>query len=128
MYEFGGLGVIEIVHKPDKDLGDYQLIDAVNQELLSPEFIIRFKNRSTFWRYIFNKEQLVSDAQLGEFERDGDVNEKKNFKTQSPKPLTQSLESVKKFNTEILLPNPQVNLVKPDTTDGQIYSEIHVHS
>ena len=128
LYQTGAWGVIEVVHKPGIDLGEYQLISLTDDQLLSPEYFLKLKNRSTWWRYIFNDEQNVADADLGEFERDGDPAEKKQFKTLTTMPLTQSVKLLKKFNTDILLPNPQVNLVKPDTGDGQIYSEIYIHS
>lgn len=128
LYESGGLGIIEIIHKPGEDQGAYQLLDLSDQGLLFPQYQLRFKNRSTYWRYIFNQEQTISDAQLGEFEREGDGNEKKIFKTTQTKPLTQALEPLKKFDTDILLPNPKADLVKPNVNDGQIYSEIYIHS
>ena len=89
-------------------------------------FHLRFKNRRTFWRYVFNKEQNNPDGQLGAFERDGDANEKQKFKTIDCRPLTLAPQQLKKFTSNVLLPNPDVNLVKPNKQDRKVYSEIFI--
>ncbi len=119
-------GVIQIEHDPSVSDEELHLVDLADQTLRSPTFTLGFKNRSTFWRYIFNSDQ--TPAGLGEFEPDplpGDdaATETRRFKTTSVKPLTEAVEELTKFDTTELLPNPSVNLVKPDRTDKQIYSE-----
>lgn len=128
LFDMRPVGIVDICHDQTEDLGEYKLVDGPDQELLSPEFHIRFRHRSTFWRYIFNREQTETDAQLGAFERDGGPGEKKRFKTKEPMPLTMAVEAIKKFDSEILLPNPGTGLIKPDSTDKQIYSEIYINS
>ncbi|MEZ4774807.1 MAG: hypothetical protein R3D00_16600 [Bacteroidia bacterium] len=121
-------GMIEWIHRTDLDQGAYACVSGADQELLSPEFVFSFKNRTTFWRYIFNREQSQTDAQLGDFIREGGPAEKKRFHTATPFPLTKALIQVKKFNTDTLLPNPGISMIKPDPADHQIYSEIYINS
>ncbi|MDX2246150.1 MAG: hypothetical protein SF052_05215 [Bacteroidia bacterium] len=120
--------IVEIVHRTDINQGEYALLTGSEQDLTSPEYVLHFKNRTTFWRYIFNREQNPSDAQLGELVRDGGPGEKKKFRTAKPFPLTRSLTQLKKFNTDVLLPNPETTMIKPDPNDSQIYSEIYINS
>lgn len=119
-------GIIELTYKPSSPASPYDWIAGPDQEIQSPVYTIRFKNRSTYWRFIFNRDQVVADADLGELERDGTTEETRKFRTAQPKPLIQGFEDVRKFDTTELLPNPRVNLVKPDPIDTQIYSEIFV--
>lgn len=128
LYESRPFGMIELVHRTDQQQGDFALVAGKDQDLLSPEFVCAFKNRTTFWRYIFNREQIQADAQLGEFVREGGAEEKKRFHTRMPFPLTKALVQVKKFDTDTLLPNPGISMVKPDPHDHQIYSEIYINS
>lgn len=121
------LGIVEISFQPGMAAGPYDWLSAPGGELLSPVYTLRFKNRATFWRFIFNRDQIVADADLGELERDGPASEKRTFRTREPRPLTRTFEPVKKFDTNQLLPNPQIQLVKPDPGDHRIYSEVFIN-
>ena len=120
-------GIMEISFQPGMAAGPYDWFSAPGGELLSPVYTLRFKNRSTFWRFIFNQDQAVADADLGELERDGPAGEKRTFRTREPRPLIRAFEPVRKFDTAQLLPNPQIQLVKPDPGDNRIYSEVFIH-
>ncbi len=119
-------GIIELTYNPLAPASEYDWVAGPDQEIQAPIYTIRFKNRSTYWRFIFNRDQVVADADLGELERDGSTGETRKFRTAQPKPLIRDFEDVRKFDTTELLPNPEINLVKPDPIDTQIYSEIFV--
>lgn len=119
-------GLFEIIHDA-AGASSVQLVDPTNQDLFSPAFTLRFKNRQTFWRYIFNRDQTPGG--FGELEPDplpgidpGD--ERRRFRTRTVKPLTEAVEELARFDSATeLLPNPTVALVKPDANDDRIYSE-----
>ncbi|MEZ4827099.1 MAG: hypothetical protein R3C61_12610 [Bacteroidia bacterium] len=121
-------GIVEIFHLPQAELGSYALASGADQDLLSPEYVLSLRNRYTTWRYIFNREQPYTDVQLGELVRDGGADEKKRFFTRNPLPLTRSLVQVKMFNTDTLLPNPGPQIITPDPSDHQLFSEIYINS
>ena len=130
----GGLfALIEIVHHKGNSSADAQLLNGNLLKTPVPTFQIRFHNRSTYWRYIFNKDQ--ADANLGEFEPDVEAPpigpppvELRKFRTILPKPLTKTYLTIKKFEQEVFLPNPSVGLIKPKKEDNKIYSEIYINS
>lgn len=128
-------GVLEIIHENNNSQGDYKLMDSTNDnELvypLSPEnnrkpvYRILLKNRNTVWRYIFSKDQTVTDPNLGDFVRDGGPGEKRKFLTKEPKPITKYPIGIQKFNlADQLLPDPTVRDLKPEA--DKIYSEIRI--
>jgi hypothetical protein len=84
-------------------------------------FEVFFKNRQTFWRYIFNSDQTVKN-------NDDVKKENGNAKvliTKTEKPLTKNgFVSIKLDKNE--LPNPSINLIKPDTINHKNYSEIYM--
>jgi len=93
--------------------------DLINQdELLSPTYEIRFRNRRTHWRYIgklFDSPYVLDD----------------------PLPLTRygNIEIMKPPEPEdsktIILPNPSVSLIKAEalthSEENKFYSEIHIN-
>ena len=84
-------------------------------------FEIILKNRNTFWRYLYNSDRQVTAA-------DDVKHENGNLKvlvTKNALPLTHTgFISVELNGTE--LPNPGVNLIKPDKADNKIFSEIYM--
>lgn len=93
--------------------------DLTNQEdLLSPVFEIRFRNRRTHWRYLG---KIFSTPYIPD----------------NPLPLTRygNIEIMKPPEPEdtktIMLPNPSVSLIKAealtDTNETKYYSEIHIN-
>jgi hypothetical protein len=107
-------GLIEIKVKSDQP--DYDLTEL--EQLLSPVFELRFRNRRTFWRYfgkIFNTP----------------------FEVQDPLPLTRYgfIEVAKPPDPEedktILLPNPSDSLIMAEaltkTDEKKYYSDIQIN-
>ena len=126
-------GIIEIEHDPASTEEPLQLVNVADQTLKDPitPYTLHLKARRTFWRYIFQTAQSVTDSQLAasEFERDplltggGAGVEQNRFKTKTLKPLARAVTKVPKFVTDEFLPNPAIGLIKPEA-DKQIYSEI----
>jgi hypothetical protein len=111
-------GIIRIFIKGDT--GTQNILDSQGSFTDTvPVFRLLFKNRSTTWRYIFSKEQQVSNVDNVKIE-DGDS---KRLVTKNSYPLTsKGFISLKLNGME--LPNPGVYLIKPDLSTNKIYSEI----
>jgi len=132
--------VIEIAHIPAKSVqsSECQLLNtATNPNTLWDEktnriFNIYFKNRSTYWYYIFSKPQLEADVNnYGDFIPVDDS--KTRFISNEIKPLTQIPIEITNFDGETLLPNPDTNNIYPRRIQGhlpdntfKIYSEIYL--
>ncbi|WP_346857584.1 hypothetical protein [uncultured Draconibacterium sp.] len=86
-----------------------------------PVFEIIFENRKTFWRYFFTEDQQVDGSD--------DVKKESGSSTQlitrQKQPLTAS-GFVSIQHGEVELPNPDAKLVKPDSSNNKIYSEIYM--
>jgi hypothetical protein len=82
-------------------------------------FELQFGNRSTWWRYIFNKSQTVSGADDVEIENGNP----RILITKTEKPLTHRGFVAVEFDGEEL-PNPGAKLIKP--VSGKIFSEIYM--
>lgn len=111
-------GIIRIFIKGDT--GTQNILDSQGRFTDTvPVFRLLFKNRSTTWRYIFSKEQQVSNVDNVKIE-DSDS---KKLVTKNSYPLTsKGFISLKLNGME--LPNPGVYLIKPDLSTNTIYSEI----
>ena len=111
-------GIIRIFIKGDT--GTQNILDSQGSFTDTvPVFRLLFKNRSTTWRYIFSKEQQVSNVDNVKIE-DSDS---KKLVTKNSYPLTsKGFISLKLNGME--LPNPGVYLIKPDLSTNTIYSEI----
>lgn len=84
-------------------------------------FEILFENRKTTWRYIFNSEQTVVGADDVEVE----IGDTKVLITKTEHPLTQKgFVSIELGGVE--LPNPDSSLIKPNSTNNKIYSEVYM--
>lgn len=84
-------------------------------------FELLFDNRETVWRYIFDNNQTVLPGDDVRVEN-ADL---KILVTKSEQPLTQKgFVSVELGGVE--LPNPNTRLVKPNTSNNKIYSEIYM--
>lgn len=84
-------------------------------------FELIFGNRKTTWRYIFDEEQKVKNKDDVE-EENGN---KKVLVTKTAQPLTsKGFVSIELGGVE--LPNPDASLVKPNSTNNKIYSEIYM--
>ncbi len=82
---------------------------------------ICFSNRETIWRYFFEEDQQVSGSDDVKKE-DGNS---RQLVTRKKQPLTaQGFVSIELDGIE--LPNPDANLVKPESATNKIYSEIYM--
>lgn len=84
-------------------------------------FEIIINNRKTIWRYIFSTNQTVKN--------NDDVKKENGSSriliTKAEKPLTKTGFISVKLN-KVELPNPAINLIKPDITTHKNYSEIYM--
>jgi hypothetical protein len=114
------LGIIRIYMK-----GDNSSLNVTNAQGKIPSsaknFEVVFKNRSTIWRYLFDSNQQVTGG-------DDVKKENGNSKiliTKNEHPLTKSgFISLELGGVE--LPNPGVAIIKPDTVNNKIFSEIYM--
>lgn len=114
------LGLIRIFMKADA--GSLNMTDAQGKlQGVKPAFELLFENRKTFWRYIFNQDQTVKPGDDVVKENGG--NRILITKTEQPLTLTGFI-SIEQDGKE--LPNPDVRLIKPDTSANKIYSEIYM--
>ncbi|MCY1718985.1 hypothetical protein OU798_01440 [Prolixibacteraceae bacterium Z1-6] len=87
----------------------------------SQVFEIVFENRKTIWRYIFNEDQVVENTD--DVKKEG--GNAKHLITKQSQPLTYcGFISVEHGGVE--LPNPDASLVKPNSANNKIYSEIYM--
>ncbi len=113
-------GIIRIFMKGDKS--NLHITDAQGKISTPPKmFALTFRNRHTFWRYIFNTAQPVKPA-------DDVIRENGNTKilvTKKAHPLTRyGFISLKLNKAE--LPNPGASFIKPDLSTTKIFSEIYM--
>jgi hypothetical protein len=86
-----------------------------------PVFAIIIENRKTFWRYFFKEDQQVD----GSDDVKKDEGNSMQLITRQKQPLTASgFVSIQHGDVE--LPNPDAKLVKPDSFNNKIYSEIYM--
>lgn len=125
------LAIIDIFYMPGSDFGSYALLNPTdNRTLRGPEYTLWWQNRLTFWRYIFDKAQSVDP------DADSDVmftdSERAQLITRRPLPLTSRYRPIRfrhdiagtAINEEILLPNPGVEAIYPETSGT--FSEVHL--
>ncbi len=112
-------GIIEIYASRSDD-NNYALLQTNGTfKTTESQFILRFKNRATIWRYIFREAQAVDGADDVSIENGDD----KILITNEIKPLTKNgLIEINKGENQ--LPNPNSNMIKPETNN--IFSEIYL--
>lgn len=126
------LGLIECFHEPGPGLGSYRWLDeGNNNQLLSPEYLIRWKSRSTFWRYYYHVDHAPALTAL-------EADNVERFEIMPGNFVANILVSNQPLNlTQVgrrveineggditLLPNPGINAIFPE--NGRIYSEINM--
>lgn len=95
------LGVVNILG--DVGIADYNLVNG-SGELSAPGFHVRFRNRSTYWRYIDHTDgSVLLETDIQPFTRQGFINVELNSNE---------------------LPNPDVRIIKPET--GRIFTEVYI--
>ncbi|WP_430931716.1 hypothetical protein [Saccharicrinis sp. 156] len=113
-------GIIRIVMKGDETA--WNVTDATGH-IPDPyqSFEILFENRKTTWRYIFDTDQTVTG--LDDLETENGNSQ--ILVTKTDQPLTEKgFVSIELGGVE--LPNPDYRLIKPDSTNDKIYSEIYM--
>ncbi|MBQ4818589.1 hypothetical protein [Aquimarina sp. MMG016] len=96
-------------------------IDAADQKIKHPVFEIRFKNRSTYWRY--NKEGDFSPAEVTATSSFLD-HEPEKLISQKPKALTAALVPFQN-GSSLMLPHPRMPSIKVEK--DRIFSEIFIN-
>lgn len=114
------LGIVRIFMK-----GDNSSLNVTDNQgkIADPfeQFELNLKNRSTTWRYLFDTKQQVTGGDDVKKEN-GDS---KILVTKSEQPLTQTgFISIELGGVE--LPNPGSALIKPDTANNKIFSEVYM--
>lgn len=86
-----------------------------------PVFEILFENRKTFWRYFFDEKPKVKPHDSVTEETASGL----QLITKDPQPLTEKgFVSIELDGNE--LPNPDPQVIKPNSSDNKIYSEIYM--
>jgi hypothetical protein len=102
-------GVIEI--KLPGLLDDGSVVPADAGKLLSPQYALHFRPRSTIWRYRSARDQSVIPAITG---------------NDDPLPLTQAGDNPGVLLNAHPLPRPGPDKIVPVATDAVIYSDIYI--
>lgn len=139
LYDRGAFAIVEIAHEPE--LEDFRLFEPSGILRLNddqsdtehPGFQIRIRNRSTVWKYLLHPSQNPADIPDTsaindpdqEFVKKMEENGNTYLVSKVPKPLTTSLVSIK-LTDDIKLPNPANLMVKPDRSEGTLFSEIYL--
>jgi len=113
-------GIVKLFIKGDVSSGNITDVSGDIPESFN-SFEILFENRKTHWRYLFDNDQIVASGDDVEVEN-GDA---KTLVTKNEQPLTQhGFVSIELGGVE--LPNPDAKLIKPNSTNNKIYSEIYM--
>ena len=128
--------VIEIFHFTDGRLGNYNLLSQ-EQQLRQPTYTLWWRNRITKWRYVFDADQPVPDADCDVDFENGNNN---LFITKADQPLVDRYRKicyrkaveedptteVVEARPELLLPNPTADRIYPVKNRTEIFSEIYM--
>jgi hypothetical protein len=115
---------------------EYAFIDSNNA--LSPKnYFIRFKNRSTFWKYISQKNTITAISDADNIYSFSNAIKKEEFVSVVPVPLSFAPLSSIKMNATVNarnvevngVPNPGVAFIKPAGTSDylQLFSEVYLN-
>ncbi len=127
----GIFGLVEVFGKTTTQ-NNYAMLTATGAfKSTPPAYHMRIKNRSTIWKYIYEKDQNLGLTANVVFDKkeDGITDNKKILITSANQPLTSNgIIEIKKGNeAKDKLPNPDVKMIKPDTIDDtKIYSETYL--
>ena len=118
--EYNCFAVVRIFMKGD--IPALHITDA-ESKITSPEkkFNLIFKNRSTYWRYVYNADQEIKPEDDLIMENGN----KRVLVTKNMQPLTGSGFISLKMNS-VELPNPGVFMIVPDRPSNKIFSEIYM--
>ena len=119
LFEDRFFGIIAIRHAPEHD-SDFRLFNPDGSLTPMRSYRLRFKNRTTFWRYIFkNRFYLGNYDDLGDMEWEwGDI-----YISKDSHPLTNKSESLNLITYQLPPPNQDHGIV---FEEEKVYSEIYV--
>lgn len=143
-----GFGMIDICVKNDID-AKFSIWDASTKTITPQDFVVRFSERKTYWRYYFikRKEKVdFRDYQIVHTHHEPDFLPPESISLQNgtsairmeskyPISLKERLEGMyqlkvkkngKGLNTSLNLPTPPVRMVKPGNTT-KVYSDMYVY-
>jgi len=115
--------LIECYYEPNNGLGEYKWLDNnAENRIVNPSYHIRWKSRSTFWRFYFHESINFISSQVEALPAPDD----NILQTLEPLALSQITRSVgisyNGDNLPKLLPNPSVTRLLPE--NGKVFSEI----
>jgi len=117
--------LIECYHESGPALGEYRWLDETNNNRLrQPLYSLRFKNRSTYWRYYFREAIGFTAVPPGFLT----APQQQILQTSQPLGLSEVTRRVQITLDEggetVLLPNPSIGSIFPE--NGRIFSEINM--
>lgn len=128
IYKKRPLAIIECFHQPDGSLGEYRWLDQTNQNRLRfPEYVIRWKNRSTWWRYYFESPPNLTSTILQNLDPIVNAPNHRILISTTPLALTQigrEISATLGTGDLKLLPNPDIQMIYPE--NGRIFSELNM--
>jgi len=128
LYQQRPFAIIECFHNPNGSLDDYRWIDNNNaNRLLFPEYTIRWKNRSTWWRYYHETAPALNSAILENLDPIPNSPNNRILISTTPLALTQIGREIPVTlnNGDLeLFPNPNIQMIYPE--NGRIYSELNM--
>ncbi|MFS4448401.1 hypothetical protein [Maribacter sp. 2307UL18-2] len=118
--------IIECFHEPEGSLGAYRWLDQNNQNgLLFPEYTLRWKNRSTWWRYYHEESPNLVSPVLQNLDPIPNTPNNRILISTTPLALTQVGREIPVTygNGDLgLFPNPDIQMIYPE--NGRIFSEL----
>ena len=117
--------LIECFHKPDGSLNKYRWLDN-NNKLLSPNYAVHWKNRSTFWRYYYANAPVFTSTQVKVFEPTPGNPIDRILVSTGPLGLTRLGRQIEidLDDGTVFLANPEAVSIFPE--GDRIYSEINM--
>lgn len=124
-------GLINIKINSDEVLPDFSLVRSENgRTLIQPQtYVIRFKNRSTHWRYRYERPHGFKPEDLMKLHFRVDATDaERTYFTQRPQGLLQKPNRFLTDARDRWLPVPQVTLIKPEIKGQKttIFSDIYL--
>lgn len=123
------VAVIELFFLSDASLGVYDFLNAQG-ELQNPVYTLWWQNRSTYWRYIFEKPQAepFDDDEVHVMYETSNEPDPKRLISKIPQPLISRYRDLVYLTNadseKVLLPNPSPQWIYPE--GSMIYSEVYM--
>lgn len=125
------LGLVEIVLNQEKVATPFSFLQSSDgQTLINPKtYIIRFRTRSTYWRYLYEKPHGLENADLP---TNFELFDERSYITKKPKELFRNpkSESLLKDRNNHLLPVPNTARIRPEIDESKhvikIFSDIYL--